>query len=100
MSERDNIELIKKGYATKRGNMQSLLELFADDLESQHPMPQSIWPWAGARKGRGHSPVDAEIRGIDEARQRIAELETKSESSETRMQPRRSTRRQSSVPSG
>jgi hypothetical protein len=44
--------------------------------------------------------VDAEIRGIDEARQRIAELETKSESSRTRMQPRRSTRRQSSVPSG
>jgi uncharacterized protein len=53
MSEQDNIELVKSGYsAFGRGDIQALFALMADDLEFQHPMPQSIWPWAGRRKGR------------------------------------------------
>jgi uncharacterized protein len=53
MSERDNIELVKSGYAAfARRDIQALLGLFANDLDFQHPMPQSIWPWAGRRSGR------------------------------------------------
>lgn len=53
MSERDNVELIKRAYATfKSGDVQAFLELFADDFDFQHPMPQATWPWAGRRKGR------------------------------------------------
>ena len=32
--------------------MKSVLAPFADGLDFQHPMPQSIWPWAGSRSGR------------------------------------------------
>jgi ketosteroid isomerase-like protein len=32
--------------------MRSVLAPFADGLEFQHPIPQSIWPWAGRRSGR------------------------------------------------
>jgi len=53
MSERDNVELVKGLYsAFVQGDMQALLGLFADDLDFRHPMPQSIWPWAGTRRGR------------------------------------------------
>jgi uncharacterized protein len=53
MSEQDNVELVKSAYsAFAQGDIQSLLGLFADDLDFQHPMPQSIWPWAGRRSGR------------------------------------------------
>jgi ketosteroid isomerase-like protein len=38
--------------AFARGDMKSVLAPFADGLEFQHPMPQSIWPWAGSRRGR------------------------------------------------
>jgi uncharacterized protein len=53
VSERDNIELVKSAYsAFAQADIQTLLGLFADDLDFQHPMPQSIWPWAGRRNGR------------------------------------------------
>jgi|SRR5690348_9835829 len=53
MSEQQNIELIKSGYAAfTRGDRPALLDLFSEDLDFQHPMPQSIWPWAGKRNGR------------------------------------------------
>jgi ketosteroid isomerase-like protein len=53
MSEQQNVELIKSGYAAfTRGDRQALLDLFSDDLDFQHPMPQSIWPWAGKRNGQ------------------------------------------------
>ena len=52
MSEQENTELIKKVYAAvKRADIQAVLEVFAEDVELQHPMPKSIWPWAGNRKG-------------------------------------------------
>jgi uncharacterized protein len=52
-SERDNIELLKRCYSDfLEGHIQQALDLFADDLDFQHPMPQSIWPWAGKRTGR------------------------------------------------
>jgi uncharacterized protein len=53
VSEHDNIELVKRCYsAFAQGHIQQVLELFGDDLDFQHPMPQSIWPWAGRRSGR------------------------------------------------
>ena len=53
MSEQQNVELIKSCYAAfTRGDLQALLGLFSEDLDFQHPMPQSIWPWAGKRNGR------------------------------------------------
>jgi uncharacterized protein len=53
MSEQQNVELVKSGYAAfARGDRQALLDLFSEDLDLQHPMPQAIWPWAGKRKGR------------------------------------------------
>ena len=52
MKEHDNIELIKKVYSTfKRGDLDGLLALFADDFDFQHPMPPAIWSFAGNRKG-------------------------------------------------
>src|SRR5229473_8081222 len=53
MSEQQNVELIKSVYAAfTRGDRQTLLDLFSEGLDFQHPMPQSIWPWAGKRSGR------------------------------------------------
>ncbi|MGH7841625.1 MAG: nuclear transport factor 2 family protein [Candidatus Binataceae bacterium] len=53
MSELDNTEIVKRAYAAfKSGDIQALLALFTDDFEFQHPMPRSIWPFAGRRKGR------------------------------------------------
>jgi ketosteroid isomerase-like protein len=53
MSDRDNIELVKGVYsAFAQGDIQAVLGLFADDLDFQHPMPHSIWPWAGRRSAR------------------------------------------------
>jgi ketosteroid isomerase-like protein len=52
-SEQDNLKLVQGIYsAFARGDMKSVLAPFADGLEFQHPMPQSIWPWAGSRSGR------------------------------------------------
>ncbi len=48
-----NVELIKSAYAAfTRGDLQTILDLCSEDLDFQHPMPQTIWPWAGKRKGR------------------------------------------------
>ena len=53
MRERDNVELVQSIYsAFARGDLNSVLAPFAEGLEFQHPMPQSIWPWAGSRSGR------------------------------------------------
>jgi ketosteroid isomerase-like protein len=53
MSEQQNIEFIKSGYAAfTQGDSQTLLDFFSEDLDLQHPMPRSIWPWAGKRNGR------------------------------------------------
>jgi uncharacterized protein len=53
MSAQDNTELIKRAYpAFGRGDLAALMALMAEDLDFQHPMPQSIWPFAGKRKGR------------------------------------------------
>ena len=50
--EDTNVELIKQVYAAfKRADIKALLALFAEDFDFQHPMPQTIWPFAGIRKG-------------------------------------------------
>ena len=53
MSDQPNVKLIKSAYAAfTRGDLQTILDLCSEDLDFQHPMPQTIWPWAGKRKGR------------------------------------------------
>lgn len=52
MNENRNIELIKGVYAAfKRNDLNRLLAMFANDFDFQHPMPQTIWSFAGHRKG-------------------------------------------------
>ena len=49
----DNIEFVKRIYsAFAQGQIDEMLQMFSDDLAFQHPMPQSIWRWAGSRSGR------------------------------------------------
>jgi len=53
MSEQQNIDLVKRAYeAFMRGDLQTLLGFVSEELDFRHPMPQSIWPWAGKRYGR------------------------------------------------
>jgi uncharacterized protein len=48
-----NIESVKRIYAAfAQGQIPEMLKMFSDDLDFRHPMPQSIWPWAGSRSGR------------------------------------------------
>jgi uncharacterized protein len=47
------VELVEPIYfAFAQGQIEEMLQIFSDDLDFQHPMPQSIWPWAGSRSGR------------------------------------------------
>jgi ketosteroid isomerase-like protein len=44
---------VKRCYAASaEGPIQQGLQLFAEDLDFQHPMPLSIRPWAEMRSGR------------------------------------------------
>jgi ketosteroid isomerase-like protein len=53
MSEQDNIRLTKTWYNVfVSGDTQAILDLVAEDLDFQHPMPHAIWTWAGKRRGR------------------------------------------------
>jgi len=53
MSDQQNVELIKNGYAAfTRGDRQTFLDFFSEDVDFQHPMSQAIWPWAGKRNSR------------------------------------------------
>ena len=53
MRERENIELVKGMFgAFAQGRIEEVLQMVSEDLDFQHPMPQSIWPWAGKRSGR------------------------------------------------
>src|SRR5215475_1306270 len=53
MSAGDNTELVKRAYAAiGRGDLDAFIDVMAEDLDFQHPMPQAIWPFAGKRKGR------------------------------------------------
>ena len=38
--------------AFTQGRIQEMLQSFSEELDFQHPMPHSIWPWAGQRSGR------------------------------------------------
>lgn len=52
MSEQQNVEIVKRGYeAFGRGDIQALLDLFADDIEWTSPGPPEL-PTAGTRRGR------------------------------------------------
>jgi uncharacterized protein len=65
MSERDNVELVKRIYFTfAQGKVEEMLQMFSEDLDFQHPMPQSIWPWAGHRKGR--QGLAEFVKGVNE----------------------------------
>ncbi|HJV53321.1 MAG TPA: nuclear transport factor 2 family protein [Noviherbaspirillum sp.] len=52
MSEQDNVQLVKQGYdAFQRGDIQRLLQLFADDIEWTLDKVEQI-PFSGKRRGK------------------------------------------------
>jgi ketosteroid isomerase-like protein len=56
MSEQDNIELVKQGFAAfQRGDIETILNAFSDEIDFRHPMSTAIWPWAGKRRGRAQA---------------------------------------------
>lgn len=56
MSEQDNVRIVQDAYeAFKRGDIQGLLQLVANDAEWITPGPSDIMPAAGHR--RGHEGV-------------------------------------------
>ena len=53
MSEQDNVRIVQNAYdAFKRGDIEGLLQLVADDVEWITPGPSDIMPAAGQRRGR------------------------------------------------
>ena len=53
MSEQDNVRIVQNAYdAFKRGDIEGLLQLVADDVEWITPGPSDIMPAAGHRRGR------------------------------------------------
>lgn len=53
MSEQDNVRLVQDAYdAFKKGDIEGLLQMLADDVEWITPGPSDIMPAAGHRKGR------------------------------------------------
>ena len=53
MGERENIESVKHMFeAFTQGRIQEVLQSCSEELDFQHPMPQSIWRWAGQRSGQ------------------------------------------------
>lgn len=45
MSEQENVEIVKRGFAAfQRGDIQAVLNLFSDDVDFRHPMSTAIWP--------------------------------------------------------
>ena len=64
MSEQQNLEIVKRGYeAFGRGDIQALLDLFADDIEWTSPGPPQL-PTAGTRRGR--QQVAEFFQGVDQ----------------------------------
>ena len=64
MSEQQNLEIVKRGYeAFGRGDIQALLDLFADDIEWSSPGPPEL-PTAGTRRGR--QQVAEFFQGVDQ----------------------------------
>jgi ketosteroid isomerase-like protein len=53
MSEQENVEMVQQGFAAfQRGDIQTVLNLFSDDVDFRHPISTDILPWAGKRRGR------------------------------------------------
>lgn len=53
MSEQDNVRIVQDAYdAFKRGDVEGLLQMLADDVEWITPGPSDIMPAAGHRRGR------------------------------------------------
>jgi len=52
MSEQENINLVRQSYeAFKRGDLEALLNLYAEDIVWEIPGPSSV-PTSGTRRGR------------------------------------------------
>lgn len=53
MSEQANVEVIRNAFtAFGRGDLEAVVNYFADDIAIQHPMPKAIWPWCGKSSGK------------------------------------------------
>jgi ketosteroid isomerase-like protein len=56
MNEHENVELVKQGFAAfQRGDIETVLNFFSDDIDFRDSMPAEIWPWAGKRRGRAQA---------------------------------------------
>ena len=51
MSEQENVELVKQGYAFKAGDIAGMLNRYADDAKWDYPSIEGV-PWSGPRVGR------------------------------------------------
>ena len=66
MSEQDNVRIVEQLYAAfARGDTQAALYTFSADVDFQHPMTTTVWPWAG--KLRGREQVARFFAGLGEA---------------------------------
>lgn len=52
VNERENVELVKQVFAAwQRGDIQSVINFYSDDIELQLAGPVEVLPWAGTRRG-------------------------------------------------
>jgi ketosteroid isomerase-like protein len=65
MNEQENVALVKQALAAfGGGDLQTFLNLFAEDAELRHPMSTAIWPWAGTQRGRAR--IEEAAAGVTE----------------------------------
>jgi len=53
MSEQGNVRVVQNVLAAfGRGDLETAMSGFAEDVVIQHPMPKEIWPWCGRSSGK------------------------------------------------
>lgn len=68
MAEQENMQVVQQAYdAFKRGDIQSVLNLMADDADWLHPGPPDAIPFAGQYRGRdGVAQFFAKLGGAED----------------------------------
>jgi len=53
MDEQANVDLVRNIMtAFRRGDLETVIASFSEDVAIQHPMPKEIWPWCGKSSGK------------------------------------------------
>jgi uncharacterized protein len=69
MSEMDNARIVREALsAYQRGDLQTVLTYFSDDIELQVSLPRDVVPWGGERRGK--TELVECFAGLAEIRQR------------------------------